>query len=151
MIGGRRTLFIEEVVMKTKAFALVLTALIFGSLTSIATAKSHTQNISKQSALALCSGHGGGTECGFCHGGHCHAVTCGNKGGKCQNVVVDQIKAKPGNGHTKVTTVKGGNGDDGPKRHPINVAAPVKPVSVKSPVASPTSGHGGMNQSSHRH
>ena len=139
--------------MKTKALVLVVTALMFGSLTGIAAARSHTQNISKSIALAFCDKHGGGTECGFCDPKHCHVISCGNAGGKCTNDVIDKIRAKSGDGHTNITTVKGGGGDNNPpKHHPINVDAPNKPVSVASPIASPTTGHGGgMNQGNHRH
>jgi hypothetical protein len=48
-------------------------------------AASHIQPISQQSAEAFCKGHGGGTDCNFCHGDHCHSITCNSKG--CSNLV----------------------------------------------------------------
>jgi hypothetical protein len=142
----------QETVMTNKALSLILTALVFGSMGDIALARSHTQNISKSIATAFCDKHGGGTECGFCDPKHCHVISCANEGGKCTNDVIDKIRAKSGDGHTNITTVKGGDGDNNPpKRHPINVDAPNKPILVKSPVDSPTPGRGGMNQGSHRH
>jgi len=44
-----------------------------------ANAKDHLQQISKDSAAALCKNHGGGTECDFCQGNLCHTVICGTK------------------------------------------------------------------------
>jgi hypothetical protein len=50
-----------------------------------ANAKDHLQQISKDSAAALCKGYGGGTECDFCQGNLCHTVICGTR--SCGNLV----------------------------------------------------------------
>ena len=45
----------------------------------------HTTVISGSIAAAFCHGHGGGTNCVFCHRDHCHVISC--SGGHCTNTV----------------------------------------------------------------
>ena len=58
-----------------------------------ANAKDHLQQISKDSAAALCKNHGGGTECDFCQGNLCHNVICGTK--SCGNLVTTRGLIRP--------------------------------------------------------
>lgn len=67
------------------------TLLFLVTLFSVATlsvgtaAASHIQHISHDSAEAFCAGHGGGTDCNFCHSDHCHSIQCTKDG--CTNLV----------------------------------------------------------------
>jgi hypothetical protein len=58
-----------------------------------ANAKDHLQQISKDSAAALCKNHGGGTECDFCQGNLCHNVICGTN--SCGNLVTTRGLIRP--------------------------------------------------------
>jgi hypothetical protein len=114
-----------------------------------AAAKPHIQNISQQSAEAMCKHHGGGTDCYYCDPRHCHFVGCGDKGKGCFNFV-DPAKGRPSGIRTGVGNVKGEPTTNGHKglHHPVDIGSGVKPV-VNSPVASGahgggmTGGHGG--------
>jgi len=79
--------------MLTKSAVVIVPALFAAAIlaSSRADAKPiRTTTISGQSAEAFCHGHGGGTDCIFCHRDHCHVISCaeGSGGGKfCTNTV----------------------------------------------------------------
>jgi hypothetical protein len=68
-------------------------------------AAGHVQQISRQSAVSMCSSAGGGTTCGYCDHNHCHEIDCNEKG-KCYNTVVTR-RTGPSSGHP---VPKGGTG-----------------------------------------
>src|SRR6185312_146685 len=71
-------------------FAILLVPCLFAT---DASAVIRTTTISTESAEAFCHGHGGGTNCVFCHRDHCHVISC--TGGFCTNTVSPGRK-KPG-------------------------------------------------------
>jgi hypothetical protein len=103
-----------------------------------ASAKVRVQNISEGKASSLCKGHGGGTDCSYCHDNHCHEVSCDGKrlGGSCTNTVTSNIRGKPGQIRSPITGVKTGNagttGNPKPVRtgihRPVDIGTGVKPV-----------------------
>jgi hypothetical protein len=85
--------------MRKSVFFIVTFAAV--SLFAGEAAVARQQTISQESAQALCKGHGGGTECAFCHGDHCHLVQCDSHG-KCTNIVPRGNPSKTGAGPVTV-------------------------------------------------
>ena len=140
--------------MRSKTLTFTLTVVLCACLADgAASAKTHTQNISNQSAQAFCDHHGGGTDCTFCDPRHCHVITCTNPGGKCTNDVVDKFRGKPGSIRVPVTGVKAGSAGTPPRtgpRHPVNVGVKNPPTMIKTdPIV--TSKHVGMEQGGSHH
>jgi hypothetical protein len=142
-----------------RALMLLTTIGLLAYLASPAHAKTHIQNISYDSAKAYCKNHGGGTDCHFCAGNHCHQVGCGDNKKGCFNYV-DPAKGKPSGIRTGVDGTKAPpstTGSGGPRR-PVNIGSGLKPI-VYAPVSSggrgggmhEGSGGGGMNQGSGHH
>jgi len=112
-----------------------------------ASAKVKDTAISSKKATSLCSGHGGGTDCSWCHKGHCHQVSCG--AGVCDHVIVTNIRGKPGNIRVPISGVKGEKAGTPPKagpHRPVQVGSGVKPV-----LSNDNKGGGGANQIGRRH
>jgi hypothetical protein len=116
--------------MLKKYVILVLSVFVFACfIHGAASAKVKETAVSQQKATSLCKGHGGGTDCSWCHKGHCHQVGC--NGDVCDHVVVSNIHGKPGNIRVPVSGVKGEKAGTPPKagpRRPVHVGGGVKPV-----------------------
>jgi hypothetical protein len=136
--------------MRATKLLLTLTILICTCLISeAASAKAHDQVVSQDTAGALCKGHGGGTDCSFCHGGHCHIVTCGlRQDGKCTNHVISNLRGKPTGVRAPVKGVKATDtGGSHPRPHrPVKVESGLKPV-----VSSNHNGGTSTGQTGRRH
>lgn len=91
----------------------------------------HTTVISSSIAAAFCHGHGGGTNCIFCHRDHCHVISC--SGASCTNTVTFR-RAGRGAIHPPSAGVKstGGNAPPNGHRHPVNISGFKPPSGVKT-------------------
>lgn len=89
-----------------------------------------TTTISTQSAEAFCHGHGGGTNCVFCHRDHCHVISC--NGPYCTNTVSFRRITHgggPANGGVKTT---GGNAPPNNHIHPVRITGYKPPSGAKT-------------------
>lgn len=118
--------------MQNRAIRVFVAAVVCTlALSAGASAKTHTQSVSISIATELCKNHGGGTECSFCDGGHCHQVSCtgATMGGKCSNKVISNIRGRP----TKITAPvngvkKGDAGSQTAARHRVQAGSDLKPI-----------------------
>lgn len=96
-----------------------------------AMARQHTQNVSSSLAHDICSngGQSWNDGCSFCHGQHCHLVSCDSHN-KCTNIVYTNIKGVGGKHRTPITQVNGGsNGTTHtPVKHPVHIGSGLKPI-----------------------
>jgi hypothetical protein len=112
-----------------------------------ASAKTHTQVITEESATALCRRHGGGSDCSFCDHGHCHIVTCGvRQDGKCTNHVISNLRARPTGTRAPVKGLKAAKtgGSHTVPHRPVKVESGLKPVVGSNH-------NGGSSQAGRRH
>jgi hypothetical protein len=95
-----------------------------------------TTTISGQSAEAFCHGHGGGTDCVFCHRDHCHVISCSEgSGGKkyCTNTVSFRKADRGGIRPTSAGTASSGAATPpGGHRHPVKIIGFKPPSEVKT-------------------
>ena len=116
--------------MLKKNAILILSVFTFACfMHDAASAKIKEIVVSQQKATSLCKGHGGGTDCSWCHKGHCHQVGC--NGNVCDHVVVSNIRGKPGSIRVPVSGVKGEKAGTPPKagpHRPVQIGSGVKPV-----------------------
>jgi hypothetical protein len=90
-----------------------------------------TTTISTESAEAFCHGHGGGTNCVFCHRDHCHVISC--SGPFCTNTVtfkhITHGAGGPASGGVKTT---GGYTPPKGRVHPVRINGLKPPSGVKT-------------------
>lgn len=96
----------------------------------------HTTVISGSIAAAFCHGHGGGTNCIFCHRDHCHVISC--SGASCTNTVTFRRAVRGRLHQPSGLSASGGNAPPKGHRPPVKITG-FKPQSgIKT-----TGGNGG--------
>lgn len=120
--------------MRTRSIATIVPAMFAAAAlaSTAATAKPvRTTTISTESAEAFCHGHGGGTNCIFCHRDHCHVISC--NGPYCTNTVtfrrITHGAGRPTTGGVKTT---GGNTPPNGRTHPVRISGFKPPSGVKT-------------------
>lgn len=120
--------------MRTISIATIVPAMFAAAAlaSTAATAKPvRTTTISTESAEAFCHGHGGGTNCVFCHRDHCHVISC--NGPYCTNTVtfrrITHGAGRPTTGGVKTT---GGNTPPNGHTHPVRISGFKPPSGVKT-------------------
>ncbi len=125
--------------MHKKSAAIAVSLLFAGAVLASdnAVAKPvRTTTISTESAEAFCHDHGGGTNCVFCHWGHCHVISCSQgSGGQtfCTNTVTfraaNRIGARPPAAGIKSF---GGNAPPQGHRSPVKISGFNPPSGIKT-------------------
>ncbi|MCO5131270.1 MAG: hypothetical protein M9932_11970 [Xanthobacteraceae bacterium] len=125
--------------MQTKSAIMVVPALVAVTIlvSGDAVAKPvRTTTISGQSAEAFCHGHGGGTDCIFCHRDHCHVINCSvGSGGKkfCTNTVsFRKANGQRGHGPTAGTASSGATAPPRGRRPPVRFSGFQPPSGVRT-------------------
>jgi hypothetical protein len=90
----------------------------------------HTTVISGSIAAAFCHGHGGGTNCIFCHRDHCHVISC--SGGHCTNTVTFRRAGRGTFQRPGGVNSSGGNAPPNGHRHPVMVGGFISPPGIKT-------------------
>lgn len=124
--------------MHRKSIAIIVPAVFAAAVLASANAVAKpitTTTISTESAEAFCHGHGGGTNCVFCHRDHCHVISCSKgSGGEsfCTNTVsfrrINHGGFRPPSG-VKTT---GGNAPPSGHRPPVKIIGFRPPSGVKT-------------------
>jgi hypothetical protein len=81
-------------------------------------------------AAAFCHGHGGGTNCIFCHRDHCHVISC--SGGHCTNTVTFRRAGRGTFQRPGGVNSSGGNAPPNGHRHPVRVSGFNPPSGIKT-------------------
>lgn len=90
----------------------------------------HTTVISTSIAEAFCHGHGGGTNCIFCHRDHCHVISC--SGASCTNTVTFRRAVRGSLHRPGGVNSSGGNAPPKGYRPPVKVSGFNPPSGVKT-------------------
>lgn len=115
-----------------RSLVFLLSVLAASCLFADGASADHTESVSVSVAVAFCQGHGGGTQCHFCHYGHCHTVWCNSDG--CHNRVSTRVAHSHGGAPRSPSAGKASGGNPPPKgRHrPVRITGYKPPSGVKT-------------------